>query len=90
VAFIDDFAPDYSSHTTTTAPLVDGVYNISLATAVGDHIQYGFITTGPNARTAALPADGNVEVTAVPEPASIVLVVGGLLGLAAVAKKHRA
>jgi hypothetical protein len=90
VAFIDDFLPDYSSFTTTTVPLVNGVFSISLATSVGDHIQYGFITTGPNARTAALPSLGEAQITAIPEPTSIALVLGGLLGLVAVAKRRQA
>jgi len=90
VAFIDDFTPSFSLVNTITVPLTPGVFNISLPIASGDIAQYGFITTGPNARTAALPGDGNVQVTAVPEPASIVLVLGGLLGLVAVARKHRA
>ena len=90
VAFIDDFVFDYSSFTTTTVPLAAGVFNISLATSAGDHIQYGFITTGPNARTAALPSLGEVDVTAVPEPPSIALVLCGLLCLVAIAKKRHA
>src|SRR5689334_329303 len=50
VAFIKDFAPDYSSSVTVTAPLVNGVFSISLPT-VSDptrHIQYGFETVGPD------------------------------------------
>jgi len=93
VAFIDDFTPSFSLvSSVTSADLGAGVFNISNTITPGDVLQYGFITTGPNARTAALPGDGDVVVTAVavPEPTSIVLVLGGLLGLVAVARKHRA
>src|SRR3954467_7895346 len=46
VAFIKDFAPDYSTNVTTTAPLNAGVFSISLDTinAPGRHVQYGFET----------------------------------------------
>ncbi len=82
VAFIKDFAPDYSSFNTVTVPLNLGVFSISLAT-VNDptrHIQYGFETVGPDvwATDPALPGFGNVQITAVPEPSTF-----ALLGLCA-------
>ena len=89
VAFIDDFVSDYSSFTTTTTPLVNGVFNISLATSPGDHIQYGFVTTGPDARLATIASLGEVDVTAVPEPSTVAMALTGLLGLVAFAKKRR-
>jgi hypothetical protein len=81
VAFIDDFTPSYSLVNTITAPLVNGVFNISLNINPGDVLQYGFITTGPNARVAALPGLGDVEVAGVPEPSSIALIGAGAAGL---------
>jgi len=48
VAFIKDFAPDYSSSTSITVPLTPGIFSISLATTPGTHVQYGFETIGPD------------------------------------------
>jgi hypothetical protein len=75
VAFIKDFAPDYSSFTTSTAPLNVGMFSISLATSAnpGDHIQYGFETIGPDVWSTDVVPFGNIvvaPVTAVPEPAT--------------------
>jgi hypothetical protein len=89
VAFIDDFSPSYSLVASTTVPLTAGVFNFNLATTAGDHIQYGFITTGPNARTAALPSLGEAQITAVPEPSTVAMALTGLLGLVAIARKRR-
>ena len=80
VAFIKDFAPDYSSSVSITAPLVNGVFSISLAT-INDptrHIQYGFETIGPDVWSTDVAPYGSIQIQAVPEPASL-----GLLGLAA-------
>ena len=82
VAFIDDFTSGYSLvNTVSTANLADGVFSISLNINPGDVLQYGFITTGPNARVAALPGLGEVNVTAVPEPSTVALFVGGILSV---------
>jgi hypothetical protein len=77
-AFIKVFAPDYSSFTSVTAPLVAGAFNLSFATAAGSHVQYGFETIGPNARLAEVAGLGSVQITAVPEPATAALVLGGI------------
>ena len=86
-AFVGDFLPDYSS-STQQAMLITGVgnYSVTLATAAGDHIQYGFRVDGPNASDAAAPGFGTLTVaptaTAVPEPASLcgaALIGGGAL-----------
>lgn len=88
VAFIDDFTPSYSLVNTITTPLVDGVFNISLSITPGDVLQYGFITTGPNARVAALPDLGEVDVTAVPEPTTLALaVLGGASALSRIRRR---
>ncbi len=66
LAFIKDFAPDYSSSNTITAPLVNGVFSISLATAAGTgrHVQYGFETTGVNVWATDVAPYGSVRITA--------------------------
>ena len=67
VAFIKDFAPDFSSNVTVTTPLTNGTtFRISLAT-INDparHVQYGFETIGPCvwATDTALAGYGNVQV----------------------------
>ena len=65
VAFIKDFAPDYSSVNTITTPLVPGAFSISLATSpgAGRHVQYGFETMGPNVWSTDLGSFGEVQVT---------------------------
>ena len=82
VAFIKDFASDYSSSVTVTAPLVNGVFSISLGT-INDptrHIQYGFETIGPDVWPTDVAPYGNIQIMAVPEPGTI-----GLLGVGALA-----
>jgi hypothetical protein len=92
VAFIKDFAPDYSSFNSATAPLVPGNFSISLAT-VNDparHVQYGFEVIGPDVWVTDVGPYGNTQVTAlIPEPSTIGLVLTGLMGLAAMARKRR-
>lgn len=75
VAFIKDFAPDFSSFGIVTAPLTPGVFSISLPT-VNDparHVQYGFETKGPDVWITDVAQYGNIQVTAVPEPTSVAL-----------------
>ena len=68
VAFIKDFSPDYSSSNTITAPLVNGIFSISLAThtAAGRHVQYGFETVGVNVWASDVGPFGSVRITADP------------------------
>ena len=84
VGVIKDFAPDYSSFTENTVALTPGVDSVSLLTSAnaGHHIQYGFETDGPDANPATVAALGTVVIApaAVPEPSTIALVAGGLLG----------
>ena len=82
VAFIKDFAPDYSSSVTVTAPLVNGVFDISLTT-VNDptrHVQYGFEVIGPDVWSTDVGQFGNIVVTPAPEPSTLAL--AGLGGAA--------
>lgn len=86
VAFIKDFAPDYSSFVQTTAALTPGVFSISLLT-INDparHVQYGFETIGPDVWITDVGPFGSVQVTAIPEPGTFALMAvaaGGLMGL---------
>jgi len=80
VAFIKDFASDYSSSTSVTIPLNAGYFNISLALSAdpGHHIQYGFETIGPDVWSTDVAPYGSIQV--VPEPSSIALLTLGTLG----------
>jgi hypothetical protein len=68
VAFIKDFAPDYSSSNTQTV-LLDGTgtFSVSLNTLPdsGRHVQYGFQTTGENVWVTDVAPFGNVQIDAV-------------------------
>ena len=68
VAFIKDFAPDYSTSNTVTAPLVNGTFSLSLTTnaAAGRHVQYGFETVGVNVWASDVGPFGSVRITADP------------------------
>ena len=90
VAFIKDFAPDYSSFNTVTAPLVNGVFSITLATLndPNRHIQYGFETVGPNVWVTDVATKGFVQITAVPEPSIAALALAGM-GMAIVSAVRR-
>jgi hypothetical protein len=84
VAFIKDFAPDYSTFNTVTAPLTTGFFNLSLAT-VNDparHVQYGFEVIGPDVWFTDAGQYGNIQI--VPEPSAAALIFGGMACLALV------
>lgn len=86
VAFIKDFAPNYSSFNVVSVPLTSlGVFSITMNT-INDparHVQFGFETVGPNVWATDAGAYGNVQITAVPEPTMATLLLCGLVGLAA-------
>src|SRR3954453_11819639 len=89
VAFIKDFAPDYSSSVQTTVPLTAGVFSISRA-AINDpgrHVQYGFETIGPDVWSTDVGPYGNIQIAGVPEPATLFLV--GVAGFAIAACRRR-
>lgn len=80
VAFIKDFAPDYSSFVTVTAPLVNGLFSINLAT-INDparHVHYGFETVGPDVWVTDVAPYGSIQITQVPEPGTLALLALGL------------
>lgn len=89
VAFIKDFAPDYSSSVSTTVALTPGVFSISLPTINNParHIQYGFETIGPDVWATDVGPYGNIQISAVPEPATLFLV--GIAGFAVCACQRR-
>jgi hypothetical protein len=76
VAFIKDFAPDFSSFNQVTVPLTPGDFSITLATdpGAGRHVQYGFETIGPDVWVTDRGPVGEVQVTSVPEPAALALI----------------
>lgn len=82
-AFIKDFAPDYSSSISVAFPLTQGYFFISLALQndPNRHVQYGFETIGPNVWNTDVGQYGNIQVTAVPEPAGLAVLGMGLLAL---------
>lgn len=89
IAFIKDFAPDYSSFTQVDVPLTPGPFSVTLATnpAPGRHVQYGFQTVGPNVWITDVGPLGNVQVTAIPEPSSALL--AAACAAAAVVRRRR-
>ncbi|HUJ09335.1 MAG TPA: PEP-CTERM sorting domain-containing protein [Verrucomicrobiae bacterium] len=91
VAFVKDFAPDYSSYNEQSVALTDGAFSVSLAT-VDDptrHVQYGFEVEGPDVWITENSSYGDIQVGPIPEPSSIALVLSGLLGLGALGWKKR-
>lgn len=84
VAFIKEFAPDYSSFTQTTIALNPGTFSISLALSsdAGAHVQYGFETIGSCVWATDAAQFGNIQTTAVPEPTTMIAVGAGLAILA--------
>jgi len=84
VAFIKDFAPDYSSFNVATVPLTPGGFSVSLST-VNDparHVQYGFETVGPDVWFTDSAAYGKVLIGNVGiYPTTITASLGDSIGL---------
>lgn len=82
IAFIKDFAPDYSSFNVISAPLIAGEFSINLDTIADParHVQFGFTTVGPNVWVTDVGQLGSVQITAVPEPTIPALLTLGAAG----------
>ena len=92
VAFVKDFASDYSSFVSSTVTLPTGAFNVSLAT-INDpsrHVQYGFEVIGPDVWATDVGPYGNIQIAPIPEPSTIALALTGLLGFVTVLRKRRA
>ena len=66
IAFIKDFAPDWSTYVQTTVVLTPGPFSISLDT-INDparHVQYGFQMVGPNVWITDVEPFGSVVIDA--------------------------
>lgn len=92
VAFIKDFAPDYSSSTSASVslPLTPGPFSVSLAT-INDparHVQYGFEVIGPDVWITDVGPYGNIQIEAVPEPSTLALLGVGAFGLLALRRRN--
>jgi hypothetical protein len=71
---------------------VNGLFNISLNTVndPGRHVQYGFETVGPNVWITDVASKGSVLITAVPEPTTATLLIGGgVMGLLIARRRTR-
>lgn len=76
IAFIKDFAPDYSTSVTTSVALNSlGLFSISY-TAINDparHVQFGFEVIGPDVWAGDPLSVPSIDIVAVPEPTSLAL-----------------
>jgi PEP-CTERM motif-containing protein len=83
VAFVKDFAPDYSSSVSMTVPLTPGVFAVSLATIPDPlrHVQFGFETIGPDVWAGDPLSVPSVVIAAIPEPTALALAGLGITAL---------
>lgn len=79
---VDTVGDNYTFNAVQYAPLVAGqAFSVSLTVAAGHHVAYGIELVGPNARASDLASLGLVQVSAVPEPATAMLLSVGVVGL---------
>ena len=79
---VDTFGPGYDLSAVRYTPLVPGqAFSVNLTVPAGHHAAYGIEVVGPNAHASALDRLGAVQVTAIPEPSRMALVLAGLLAL---------
>jgi len=71
-----------------STPLVAGeTFTVSLDVALGHHVGYGIVVSGPGSPDASLGSLGAVAVSAVPEPSTWLLMAIGGFGLAALRRR---
>ena len=71
-AFIKEFDNSYSLVSSTNLPLSAGSpFVLSLVTAAGHHIQYGFETVGPSADSGTVAGLGSVIISALAPPVNV-------------------
>jgi len=91
MAFVRDFAPDFSSVVEQTSPITStGSFLVSL-TAINDparHVQWGLQMKGPDVWITDVASKGSVTVTAVPEPTSLATLSAGGLAAAVIAGRR--
>jgi hypothetical protein len=85
VAFIKDFASDYSSFDIQTVPLNNGTFSVSHTTGPDTlrHLQYGFLVFGPCvwAEDPVLASYGNIQIAQLTGPSITPVRNGGNLNL---------
>lgn len=91
VAFIKDFAPDYSSFNLITIPVSPGPFSVTLDT-VNDptrHVQYGFETMGPDVWITDNATYGAVQIATVPEVSTLAMAGIGASALLILRRRRR-
>jgi hypothetical protein len=91
-AWVRDFAPDYVyMRGQNIVPLAAGQpFTVALDASSDGIVQYGIAVVGLNADPATLDLSRTVTVSAVPEPASVAMMLAGALAVAGVARRRRA